>query len=166
MFILLLLLWIILNGKINLEIICIGLLLVSAISYFMYQYLGYTSAAQGRLWRKIGWALWYLGIVFIEVIKSGVAVMKFVVAKEVDIQPQIVVFSVPLKSELMKIILANCITLTPGTITLNIEGDLFYVHAFDYTFGEDVADSSFHRLLLRIEEDLSKVEKGGDYFER
>lgn len=165
MFILLLLLWVILNGRITTEILCVGVVLVSGISHFMYKHLGYVPSGEGRLLRKIFWSLYFLVLLVVEVVKSGFMIMKFVMEKEIDIQPQIVVFPVKLKSEFLKIILAHSITLTPGTITLNIEDDLFYVHAFDYTFGEDVVDSSFHRLLLRIEEDLSQTEKGGDYFE-
>lgn len=165
MFILLLLLWILLNGKITGEILIIGILLVWVISNFMYQHLGYQPSGRQQFFRKVGWGLWYMVVLFIEVIKSGVAVLKFVTAKEVDIQPQIVIFPVPLKNETLKIVLANSITLTPGTITLSIEDDLFYVHAFDYTFGEDVVDSVFLRLLLKMEADFEKTPREVDYFE-
>ncbi len=156
MFVLLLLLWIILNGKINGEILVTGILLVSAVSYIMYRYLGYTSSEPGNLFRKIAWAMWFLWIVLVEVVKSGVAVLKFVMEKEIDIQPQIVVFRVPLKSEFLRIILANAYTLTPGTITLHLDGELFYVHAFDYTFGEDVVDSIMLKTLVKMEADLAE----------
>ncbi|MFI3253904.1 MAG: Na+/H+ antiporter subunit E [Eubacteriales bacterium] len=159
MFVLLLLLWIILNGKINMEIIVTGVLLVATISHLMYRYLGYAPSEPGNLLRKLCWALRFLAIVFVEVLKSGVAVLKFVMEKEIDIQPQIVVFSVPLKSEFLKIILANAYTLTPGTITLHIENDLFYIHAFDYTFGEDVVDSIMLKTLIKMEKDLEAHSK-------
>lgn len=159
MFILLLLLWIILNGKINVEILCIGILVVSAVSYFMYKNLGYSSSNDGKLMRKIAWGLWFLGIVVIEVVKSGLAVLKFVVEKDINIQPQIVVFRVPIKTDFLKMILANAITLTPGTITLHIEGDKFYVHAFDYTFGEELQGSVFITALKKIEDDLENYGK-------
>lgn len=165
MFVLLLLLWIILNGKINVEILCIGILLVSAISYFMYQYLGYTSTNDGKLLKKIILGLWFLGIVVVEVVKSGVTVLRFVMEKDINIQPQIVVFSVPLKSDFLKIILANAITLTPGTITLDIKGDKFYVHAFDYTLGEELVDSIFVRALVKIEQDLEQNGKENKFHE-
>ncbi len=164
MFILLLMLWIVLNGRITTEILCVGVVLVSGISHFMYKHLGYVPSAEGRFFRKLCWAVYFFGVLVVEVVKSGMMILQFVLAKEMDIQPQIVVFPVKLKSEFLKIILAHSITLTPGTITLNIEGDLFYVHAFDYTFGEDVVDSVFHRLLVKIEQDLAKSERGGDYF--
>lgn len=165
MFVLLLLLWFVLNGRITTEIVCIGVVLVSGISHFMYKHLGYVPGTEGKILRKLAWTLYFLYVLVVEVVKSGVAVLKFVTVKEIDIQPQIIVFPVKLKSEFLKIILGHSITLTPGTITLNIEGDKFYVHAFDYTFAEDVVDSRFHRLLVKIEQDLERSEKGGDYYE-
>lgn len=74
-------------------------------------------------------------------------------------------FRVPLKSEFLKILLANSITLTPGTITLNIEGDLFYVHVFDYTLGEDLVESPMLKVLLRMEDSLERAnDEEEDYF--
>ncbi len=46
-----------------------------------------------------------------------------------EIQPQIVRFRSGLKSDFEKYVLAQSITLTPGTVTLKIDGDVFLVHA-------------------------------------
>jgi multicomponent Na+:H+ antiporter subunit E len=46
-----------------------------------------------------------------------------------QIDPTIVTFKTKLKSNLGKVALANSITLTPGTITIRVEGQVFYVHA-------------------------------------
>lgn len=167
MFLLLLLLWILLNGKLTLEILLIGLVLVWAISAFMYKHLGYVPSDRENVLRKTGWALLYLVVLCGEVIKSGLTVLKFVTARKVDIQPQIVLFRVPLKTELLKIVMANSITLTPGTVTLHIEDEWFYVHVFDYTLGEELPDNVMLRLLMKMEADMEKVEerKGGNYFE-
>ena len=45
------------------------------------------------------------------------------------IDPTIVTFKTKLKSNIARVALANSITLTPGTITIRIEDDVFYVHA-------------------------------------
>lgn len=165
MFLLLLLLWILLNGKVNLEILLTGVILVWAISTFMYHHLGYVSSEQKHIFRKLAWAFLFVSVVVIEAVKSGLAVLKFVVAPDMDIQPQIVVFHVPLKSEFLRIILANAITLTPGTITINIEEQLFYVHAFDYTMGEDAVNTPMMQVLLKAEADLERLaQKEADYF--
>lgn len=48
-------------------------------------------------------------------------------------------------------LLANSITLTPGTITVALEDNEYTVHCLDRRFGEGLADSSFVRLLHKIE---------------
>jgi multicomponent Na+:H+ antiporter subunit E len=45
------------------------------------------------------------------------------------IDPRMVNFKTRLKSDVARVTLANSITLTPGTITVRVEGDVFTVHA-------------------------------------
>ncbi len=53
----------------------------------------------------------------------------YLVLRPGELRPQTVRFKTGLQSDLAKVILGNSITLTPGTITMDIEGDEFYVHA-------------------------------------
>lgn len=50
-----------------------------------------------------------------------------------------------------KVILANSITLTPGTITVSVEGDVFCVHCLDKELAEGIENSVFVQLLERME---------------
>ena len=52
---------------------------------------------------------------------------------------------------MLLVLLANSITLTPGTITVALEDNEYTVHCLDRRFGEGLADSSFVRLLHKIE---------------
>lgn len=45
------------------------------------------------------------------------------------LDPHIVKFRTSLKTDFARFVLANSITLTPGTVTVRIENDIFYVHA-------------------------------------
>lgn len=47
------------------------------------------------------------------------------------IDPRVIRFKTQLEGDLAKVTFANSITLTPGTITLLLEDDLYYVHAID-----------------------------------
>lgn len=154
MFLLLLLLWILLNGKFTLEILCFGLVIATVIYWFMWQFLEYSPKSDRTILKNSWNILYYIGVLFVEILRSGVAVLHFVLSPRIQIEPQIVVFSVPLKTDFLKTILANSITLTPGTITLNVEGSTFYVHALDYTLAEGIEDSIFQTILLKIEENL------------
>ena len=50
-----------------------------------------------------------------------------------------------------KVVLANSITLTPGTITVSVENDSFCVHCLDRELAEGMEDSVFVELLLEME---------------
>lgn len=91
-------------------------------------------------------------VLLVEIVKSSFAVIKIVFSKKLDIQPQIVFFEAPLKSDFLRTILANSITLTPGTITVDVDENRFCIHALDYTLAEGIEDSVFVHLLMKMEE--------------
>lgn len=71
------------------------------------------------------------------------------------INPGIVHFRTRLKSDLARVILTNSITLTPGTITLDLNDDHLVVHWLDAktthsSYAGEVIKGSFERLLKRI----------------
>jgi len=61
-------------------------------------------------------------------IKANIDVMLRVINPNLPIRPGIVKVRTTLKSEMAKTFLANSITLTPGTLTIDIDGQDFYVH--------------------------------------
>ena len=65
-------------------------------------------------------------------------------------EPLLVEFHSGLKRESLNVILANSITLTPGTITVFQEEDHFVVHALRREYAEGIENSVFIRLLRRF----------------
>ena len=61
-------------------------------------------------------------------------------------------FDVPIKNEILLTVLANSITLTPGTITVDIENSTFCVHALDKDLAQGIEDLIFVKLLVKMEE--------------
>ena len=57
------------------------------------------------------------------------------------IKPGVVVIKTSLKQDMAKLILANSITLTPGTFTLDIKGDKLLIH-WIYVRSEDIEEST------------------------
>lgn len=152
MYILLFLLWLALNGRITIEIILFGIVISTGVYWFMVKCLEHSPKDDLKLVKNTFKIFKYSGVLFWEVIKSSITVIKFILTKKEEIQPQIVFFKVPIKNELLKTVLANSITLTPGTITLNVDEDVFCVHALDYTLAQGLENSIFVKLLQEIEE--------------
>ncbi|MBE6877702.1 MAG: sodium:proton antiporter [Ruminococcaceae bacterium] len=151
MYILLLLFWIILNGKITAEILVFGVVIAAAIFWFMCKYLDYSPRYELCVARNTIWILTYFVVLVIEIFKSAIAVYKRVYSKKIEIQPQMVFFDVDIESEFLRFVLANSITLTPGTITVDVNDNHFCVHALDYTLAEGIEDSVFIKMLKIME---------------
>ena len=60
-------------------------------------------------------------------------------------------FSVRLKKEWTRAMLANFITLTPGTITAFLEDDIYTVHCLDKELAEGIEDCAFVKILTELE---------------
>jgi multicomponent Na+:H+ antiporter subunit E len=73
----------------------------------------------------------YLVVFLWELIKSNVNVALRVINPKLPINPGIVKVKTRLKSPMGRMILANSITLTPGTLTIDIKDDFFYIHWID-----------------------------------
>ena len=151
MYILLLLFWIILNGKITTEILIFGVVLAGAIFWFMCKFLDYSPKYELCVAKNAGWIFVYFWVLVIEIFKAAITVYKRVYSKKIEIQPQMVFFDVDIESEFLRFVLANSITITPGTITVDVDENHFCVHALDYTLAEGIEDSVFIRLLKKME---------------
>ncbi len=81
--------------------------------------------------KKVAYAIWYVFYLLWEITKSNFDVAKRVIQPRIPINPGIVAVKTKLKSPAGRMILANSITLTPGTLTVEIEDDTFYIHWID-----------------------------------
>lgn len=95
-------------------------------------------------------------LVFIrELLKANFDVARRVLSPSLPINPGIIKFKTNLKSDYAKMVLANSITLTPGTLSIDIIDDTFYVHWIDVKSTnpeqafKDVAET-FEKILLKI----------------
>ena len=78
--------------------------------------------------KRIIFFILYISVLFIEIVKANFDVAYRVIHPKMPIKPGIVVIKTELKQDIAKMILANSITLTPGTFTLDIKGDELLIH--------------------------------------
>ncbi len=81
--------------------------------------------------KRILYSIIYVFYLFFAIVRSNLDVARRVVSPSLPINPGIVKIKTRLKSPLGKMILANSITLTPGTLTVDVRGDDFYIHWID-----------------------------------
>ncbi len=151
MFILLIVIWFIFNGKITTEIFILGILLSACIYLFMCRFMDYGLRKDIALIKKSVYFLYYIGVLIVEIIKANVQVMHLVLTDREVAEPVIIGYKTRLKTNLGRVILANSITLTPGTITVSLEEDELVVHCLDKSMAEGMDDLIFERLLEKME---------------
>ena len=151
MFLLLLAVWIILNGKITVEICVLGALISAALFYFMCRYMEYGLPKELLLFRLTPLFIRYFWVLVKEIVRANVCVLKIIVSPELEPEPAFVYFDVKFRTGMAKVMLADSITLTPGTITVSVENDRFCVHCLDRELAEGMEDSVFVGLLLEME---------------
>ena len=95
--------------------------------------------------------MFYVIVLLIEIIRANFAIIRLVLAPDIEVEPCIVKFNTSLKTEAARIALANSITLTPGTITVSLEGDELLVHALNREIAHGLEGSIFEKLLMRME---------------
>lgn len=94
--------------------------------------------------------IWLLG----EIIKANVIVIRACLKVDLDIDPALVKVKTTCRSDLAKTTFANSITLTPGTVTLAVEGDQLLVHAlYEDEAGPDAFDEMDRRSAEAVDGD-------------
>lgn len=93
------------------------------------------------------WLLW-------EIVKANIDVTKRVLFPSVGISPTMIRLKATQKTDLSRVIYANSITLTPGTITIDIDSDgHLLVHAIARDAAEGLAEGEMDRRVTAMEGD-------------
>ena len=151
MFFIFFLIWIIFNGQFTLEIAAFGVVIAGLMYLFICKFLNYHPKTDLLLCKKFFLVLQYVFVLITEIIKANFAVIKMIMSSRYEIEPAIVRFKTDLKSTPARVLLANSITLTPGTITVSLEEDEYVVHCLDKELAEGINSSVFVTLLRRLE---------------
>lgn len=153
MFIVYFVLWVILNGKWTTEIGVIGAVLSAAVYAFSCRFMGYSFRKDIKLLSRIAAAIRYCVMLLWEIVKANLTVLKMTFDLRFEPKPQLVSFHSGLRFERHRAVLANSITLTPGTITCQLEDDLFVVHCLDESLAEGLNDGAMVEALKKLEEE-------------
>ena len=87
--------------------------------------IGRDASFYHRIPQMLLYAIWLLG----QIVKANVAVIARVLGPRHAIDPAMVAVRTKARTELGKALFANSITLTPGTVTVDVDGDALKVHA-------------------------------------
>ena len=153
MYVLFLVLWIIFNANFTWEIFLIGAIISAALYWFVCKFMEYSPQKDLQGFLKLGKVLKYIVILVVEIIKANWQVIYFILTSKYEVEPKLVKFKTDLKKDSSRAVLANSITLTPGTITVTLTEDEYVVHCLDKELAEGMQDSIFVKQLRAMEKD-------------
>ena len=90
------------------------------------------------------WLMW-------EIVKSNIEVTKVILSPKMKLHRNMIEVSADQKSQIGKVILANSITLTPGTVSVNLKDDRILVHALSFEGSEEDLSGEMSARVCKLE---------------
>ena len=97
--------------------------------------------------RPVPYAFWLIR----EVVKANIDVAARILDPELPIHPRLVCVKARQKTELGRVILANSITLTPGTVSIDMQGHQIWVHSLTLEAAEEDVSGEMDRRVCALE---------------
>jgi multicomponent Na+:H+ antiporter subunit E len=138
-------LWVVLSGKVDVFHLALGVgsaLSISLGTCHLLMLPPVIGQATMHPFQALPWMrfLWYVPWLCWQIVLSSLQVAFVVLHPRMPISPRLVRFRVQLPHTLAKLTLATSITLTPGTITIDVQEDEFLVHALTAQSASSVAE--------------------------
>jgi len=141
--------WLIVSGSFDIQHIAIGILVSTMVSYHSITTFDYKiksfSLTKALLYVR------FVVVLLIEITKANLYVARIVLDPSLPISPGLVRIKTGLKSEFLITLLANSITLTPGTLTVDVNKDEILVHVLTDESGKNLKDWQVLKILKKLE---------------
>jgi len=147
----LLVLWILFSASLHIERLVWGILVILGLQWFYAKKLHKSeltldvSFAILWCWIRFAWILLY------EILKANIHVAILILQPKIKLSQGYYYYKPKLKTDFTKMVFANAITLTPGTITVDYEGDQMIIHYLTEENTHDLENSNMERILLEME---------------
>ncbi len=141
--------WLLLSGQFESRFLVLSGVLASALTVWISQRLDLIGA-QFQPVRSLPRFLLYLPWLLFQIVRASLVVIGKAWSPRVTIAPRLLKVSTELKHPLAVTLLANSITLTPGTVTVDVEDGSLLVHALDPKAASGVLGKSMEQRILRM----------------
>jgi multicomponent Na+:H+ antiporter subunit E len=152
-FISLMVFWIVMSGFFDVIHLGLGVASVAGVMYVNYKlktHRFFDDDMDDLSELRIGQAIMYVPWMIVQIVIAGFHVVWIICHFRMPIHTTIIQFKANLPSAHAKMILGNSITLTPGTLTIDIDGDHFTVHAIDDKSFEGIVTDVMPRKVLNL----------------
>ena len=91
----------------------------------------------------------YFPWLFLEICKSAFSVIKIIWQRKILVEPIFEWIDAEGLEEIGEVVYSNSITLTPGTVTLDINNNMLLVHALDKSSIDDLKNGIMIKKILK-----------------
>lgn len=153
-FVVLLAFWILLIPESSIPSVAIGAIVSAGTVFFCRDILFRRDELPLYTVRTVPIYLLLLLRLIVEVVKSNIDVARTVLSPELRIQPQFIHVPTAYRTVFNCVVHSQCITLTPGTISVDVRSNDILVHALTDKAAAGLQNNYAARMLKRIEDSL------------
>jgi multicomponent Na+:H+ antiporter subunit E len=129
--------WMLLSGKFDAFHLTLGAICCVLVAYLFHDLL-FANVRVGDMRVVAARFIAYIPWLIQQILLANIHVVSLVVRRRMPIDPRVVTFKTKLETDISCVTLANSITLTPGTITMDIKDGVFYVHAVSQKVADEL----------------------------
>jgi len=137
--------WLVLSGRYDLFHVITGFVVACGVAWLN---TGFAHSA----FHQFPWvrAVVYIPWLFLRVVQSSLHLTKLILSPSLPIRPKLISYRSHLQHQGAIVVLGNSVTLTPGTITVEVKGSNLLVHAIDEAAGEDLTSGRMEEKIARV----------------
>lgn len=146
LFLILLATWLLWSGYYTTMLITLGVISCIGVVAFVKRmgFVDHEEVLPVKAVLYLPWLLW-------EIFKANLDVARRILHPALPISPRLIKVTATQKRDLGRVIYANSITLTPGTVSVEMIGDIITVHALTREAAEGVQTGEMDRKVTRLE---------------
>jgi len=145
--------WLVLTGSVKPSDLAAGLVLSGLLGWWAAVVLWPTDDDPTLTPARAGRFVLYVPWLLKEIVVAAVGVAEIVLDPSMPIDPLVIVYHSPVRSTVSRVAFANSITLTPGTLTVDLDGSNYTVHCLNEGFARGVEGGDMDRRIHRVFEE-------------
>ena len=145
--------WLVLTASVHPLDLTTGVVLSLALGWWAARILWRDAEPPDLSLRQAVRFCFYLVWLVKEIVVAAVGVAEKVLDPSLPVGPCVIVYRSSLESSVSRIAFANSITLTPGTLTLDVDGGVYTVHCLSPGFAEGIESGDMEERIKRVLEE-------------
>ena len=142
-------LWLLLSGHYNGLLLSLGVISCIFVAWISHRMdvADHEGHPIHLSWRALLYWPWLL----VEIVKSNWYIARLIVDRDLPISPRVIRTKASQVDDLGRVVYANSITLTPGTVSIDVRGGEIRVHAITKAMAEGVESGEMDRRVTQME---------------